>query len=44
MDRVKESDFWPEGVVLRRFFQKVNRDGDSSSPSTINDGVTISAF
>ena len=36
MDQVKESDFWPEGVVLRKFFQKLNRDGVTDTSNNNN--------
>ena len=27
MDLIKDPDFWPEGIVVRRFFRKANSDG-----------------
>ena len=31
LDTVKDAEFWPEGVVVRKYFNKFNRDGAAIS-------------
>ena len=37
VEKIKDPDFWPEGVVLRRYFRKPNADGDTVLPH-VDDG------
>ena len=32
-DAIKDANFWPEGVVVRRFFFKRNSDGGAIIPN-----------